>query len=179
MFYNHLYIIVKQFLFTVTEHQVKSTLTKRNRKRQLENETPIAFLATLTDHAEHLGVNQNIKFDNLITNIGDTYNSHGGVFIAPISGIYVFSTSIMSMGGTNSYFALLRNGSIITNMFYRGDALTAVDTTSVTVVLELSKGDDISVINKSSDITVHGHHYSIFTGFLLQEIYDESPVIGK
>ena len=75
---------------------IADRLTKINRLRQVENGTPVAFLATLSDHAENLGADQNIAFENVITNVGDAYNSHAGVFIAPVSGIYVFSTSIMS-----------------------------------------------------------------------------------
>ena len=154
-------------------------MTKRNRIRQVENETPVAFLATLTDHAQNLGANQNVAFDNVVTDIGDAYNAHGGIFIAPVSGIYIFSTTIMSSHKTNSHFALKRNGTRVTQLYYHGNALYAYDTTGVTVVLELTKGDDISIVNLDADKDVHGHHYSSFTGFLLQETYDEIGVVGK
>ena len=90
---NHIY-----FLFLPPDNiiAIANGVTKRNRIRQVENETPVAFIATLSDHAESLGADQNIAFENVITNVGDAYNSQAGVFIAPVSGIYVFSTSTMS-----------------------------------------------------------------------------------
>ena len=167
------------FLFPGKDIHVRSSIVKNNRIRQVENETPVAFLATLTNHAENLGANQNIAFDDVITDIGGAYNSHGGLFIAPVSGIYVFSTSIMSSIQTDSHFAFKRNGILITRMFYPGSSIGGFDTTSVTIVLKLAKGDDVAVVNLDSDKDIFGDHYSTFTGFLLQEIYDDSGVVGK
>ena len=93
---NMLYLKRVSFLPPDNTIAIADGVTKRNYKRQVENETPVAFLATLADHAESLGADQIIAFENVITNVGDAYNSHAGVFIAPVSGIYVFSTSIMS-----------------------------------------------------------------------------------
>ena len=151
----------------------------RNRIRQVENESPVAFLATLSDHAVNLGANQNIAFDNVITNVGNAYNSHAGVFIAPVSGIYVFSTSIMSYQNTRTHYAFERNGNIVMRLFYNGDELLAYDTTGSTITLQLSKCDDVAVVNGDLDNDVHGNHYSSITGFLLQEIYDDTTVVGK
>ena len=153
--------------------------TKTNRKRQVENETPVAFLATLSVHAENLGANQNIAFDNVITNVGNAYNSHAGVFIAPVSGIYVFSTFILSYRSSQSHVEIRKNGSLVTRMSYRGENSNGHDTTGSTVTIQLSKGDDVAVVNGNPDKNVNGEHYSSITGFLLQELYDESAVVGR
>jgi len=34
-------------------------------------------------------------------------------------------------------------------------------------------------VNGDLDNDVHGNHYSSITGFLLQEIYDDTTVVGK
>ena len=174
-----LYLKCVLFLPTDNNIAIVDEITKRNRIRQVENEAPVAFLATLLDHALSLGANQNIAFENVITNVGDAYNSHAGVFIAPVSGIYVFSTSILSFRSVQSHFAIKLNGNVVTAMFYKGDDTVTYDTTGCTVTLQLSKGDDIAVVNLDSDIDVYGSHYSSFTGFLLQEIYDDTDVVGK
>jgi len=176
---NMLYLKRVSFLPPDNTIAIADGVTKRNYKRQVETETPVAFLATLADHAESLGADQIIAFENVITNVGDAYNSHAGVFIAPVSGIYVFSTSIMSYRSTQSHYAFKRNDVVVTYMFYHGDALNAYDTTGSTVTLQLSKGDDVAVVNLDSDKDVNGSHYSSFTGFLLQESYDDTAVDGK
>ena len=157
---------------------MSAIINKQQRIRQVENETPTAFLATLTDHAHHLGANQNIAFDNIITNVGDAYNSHVGAFIAPVSGIYVLSTTLLSYPGSDTHFSVLHNGNMVAKIYQliNGDDY---ESSSVTVVLQLSKGDDVSVANMDADKSVNGYHYSSFSGFLLQEIYDDISVVGK
>ena len=145
----------------------------------MENETPVAFLATLSVHAKNLGVNQIIAFDNVITNVGNAYNSHAGVFIAPVSGIYVFSTSILSIKNNQSHYYFMKNGNLVTGMFYHGDGLLAYDTTGSTITLQLSKGDDVAVVNGDLDNDINGDHFCSITGSLLQEIYDDTAVVGK
>ena len=172
------YLYIKLFYVSGTDTLKPVRITKQQRIRQVENETPVAFLATLTNHTYHLGAHQNIAFDNVITNLGDAYNSHMGGFIAPFSGVYVLSTTLLSYTGSDALFAVLHNGNVVTNIYH---VINSDDrqSSSVTVVLQLSKGDDVSVANKDADKSVNGYHYSSFSGFLLQEIYDDTSVVGK
>jgi len=71
-------------------------------------ETPVAFFATLTSHIVHAGQNQTIAFDRVLTNVGNAYNAHVGLFTAPVSGIYVFSVSLLSMPGHTTHFSLYK-----------------------------------------------------------------------
>lgn len=150
----------------------------QNRIRQAELERPVAFLAALTAHMEHAGANQNIAFDRVITNLGNAYNSHAGAFLAPVSGVYLFSTTLLSFGGTNAHFRVQHNGNAVTLIYQQGST-GPYETASMTVVLQLAKGDDVSITNVDSDITIHGSSYTSFTGVLLQEIYDEQTIVGK
>ena len=67
------------FICSGTEAPRHMKVAKQLRKSQVENETPVAFLATLTENTHHLRANQNIAFDNVITNLGDVYSTHIGV----------------------------------------------------------------------------------------------------
>nr|KAG5689867.1 hypothetical protein BaRGS_002378 [Batillaria attramentaria] len=59
----------------------------------------VAFTATLQGKGHvTIGNNSPIKFDNVVTNIGNAYNSHTGVFTAPVSGTYGF---FLSLKGAN------------------------------------------------------------------------------
>lgn len=153
--------------------------TKRNRIRQADLENPVAFLASVSSHTHDLGANQNIEFDNVITNIGNAYNSHAGLFIAPVSGIYLFSATILDYPNINGHFEIQKNNAVVTRLYVHS-SVSVYDTSSSTVVLQLAKGDDLSVVNMDLDTSVIGNHYCSFTGVLLFETYDDSPsVVGK
>ncbi|KAH3702012.1 hypothetical protein DPMN_077011 [Dreissena polymorpha] len=72
----------------------------------------VAFFASLTNHAIHLGVGQNLQFDNIITNVGSADNQHDGAFIAPVSGVYVFMSTLVSYPGHEDHFRLVCNGKL-------------------------------------------------------------------
>lgn len=53
-------------------------------------------------------------------------------------------------------------------------------TASMLVVLELVKGDDVSVADVDMNRAIHGDAYTSFSGFLLQEYYNlDTSVLGK
>lgn len=154
----------------------KPTPVKKSPLRRAANEDTVAFLAGLTDVLTHEGAMQNIAFDTVITNVGGAYNSHAGVFIAPVPGVYVFATTIMSYGGATDTFHILKNGTRVAGLYHNSQSH---ETTSMTVVLELKQGDDVSVANVDPDQTIHGAMYNTFSGFLLQQYYTEPGVVGK
>lgn len=155
--------------------------SKRNRERQAESETPVAFFALLSDHVTHAGTSQNIAFDIEVTNIGNAYNPHAGLFVAPVSGIYVFSTTLLSYPHHSAHFNFMKNGVVVSSLHpHSADDSPGHDTAGMMVVLRLQKGDDVSVANRDADESLSGHRYSSFSGFLLQQMYDAAPeVVGK
>lgn len=150
-----------------------------NRTGRAENEVPVAFFASLTQHLDSLGESQSIPFDRVLTNIGNGYHSTSGIFIAPVTGIYVFSLTMLSFGDAQASYRLLMNGSVVVPIYHQ-PAAGGYDTAGVTVVLQLARGDDICVANNIVNNHVHGNNLSSFAGFLLQEIYDGSiSAVGK
>lgn len=148
-----------------------------NRIRRAENEVAVAFSAGLSQHLLHVGDNQHIVFDHVITNVGNAYNPHSGLFIAPVSGIYVFSTSILSYDGRNNWASIVVNN-IPKSHIYMHDDRHAMS--SHTLVFELSAGDDVGVQGHAGD-AYQGENlpYTIFSGFLLQQNFTSvSNVIG-
>lgn len=150
---------------------------RESRLRRAENENPVAFLAAVSAHTEHVGAKQNIAFDKVVTNVGNAYNPHGGIFIAPVPGIYVFSATLFAYSNTVAHFEVVKNGALVTRMYHPNTSTH--DTASMTVVLELEAGDDVSVANVDPDITIFGYLYCSFSSFLLQQYYKDSSVVGK
>ena len=161
------------FMYNLFYFKALGKSINMGRIRRSENEMDVAFFATLASHQTHVGVQQAILFDHVITNIGNTYHNHLGSFIAPVSGTYVFSVSLLTWDKAATY-TISKNGSAVSQIFC--DARKSVyESTSQTVILTLSQNDDISVRNQDAEGQTHGQHYSTFAGFLLKQEF--SPAI--
>ncbi|XP_045215459.2 cerebellin-2-like [Mercenaria mercenaria] len=148
------------------------------RIRRVENENPVAFFAKMVNHLEHGGVHQTVIFESVVTNVGNAYNSQLGKFIAPVPGTYVFSTTLVSRHFNGAHAQFVSNGTALTTMYVNAGQ-TGDDTTSQTIVLQLEKGEDVSVQNLDTDKSFYGSSHSIFSGFLLEEDYSSSVIVGK
>ncbi|XP_053381665.1 cerebellin-2-like [Mercenaria mercenaria] len=149
-----------------------------NGRRQSYDGTVVAFSATLDQlNVEHIGVHQNIVFSDVITNIGNGYNNHHGLFVAPVSGLYMFSTTILSGQNADFAVAIEINGSDVVRMFERGTDNRHGSATQ-TVIVQLQKGDDVAVQSLSPDHTYWGDKYSSFSGVLLQELETPNQIVG-
>ncbi|XP_052802541.1 complement C1q tumor necrosis factor-related protein 3-like [Mya arenaria] len=150
------------------------TKTKRHAQTPL-----IAFSATLQSHQEHLGIHQKVLFDTVITNEGNGYNPHYGAFVAPVSGTYVFSATLLSHAGVSGNFELMKNGTVVYRMYMGGHGGGDYDTAGGSIILKLSQRDDVAIQamdSVSNGQSVHGDLHSIFSGFLLAEAGEELVV---
>ena len=151
-----------------------------NRIRRLENEDIVAFTAGLTKRELHMGAHQNIIFDHVETNVGNGYNSHHGVFTAPVSGLYVFYTSVLADNNREIWCELVVNGAIKASVYARGTD-GRHDQGSQALVIQLNQGDDVAVQNVAADDAIYGDPtiYSTFSGFLLQQgLVDAGNIVG-
>ncbi|XP_052100786.1 cerebellin-2-like [Mytilus californianus] len=124
-----------------------------------------AFLATLTPREVTLTSSSVVKFDSILTNIGNGYDANSGVFTAPRKGTYIFAVSFVA-GNRNEWLelTLAKNN----NRLVRGHAAYAPFTTgSLEAILELEKGDRISIIQPRPSGHILGENYSMFSGHLI------------
>ncbi|XP_045202474.2 heavy metal-binding protein HIP-like [Mercenaria mercenaria] len=166
------------------EQRIKSpgvqsiNVQESQRIRRAENEHPVAFFASLNQHLTNVGAHQPITFNNVVTNIGNAYNSHFGSFIAPVPGTYVFSATLLSHYHSKYHAQFVKNGQGITYMIMSGSE-SDYGTMSQTVVLQLQKGDDVCVQNLRSEGPIYGDNYTTFSGFLQQEDFSSVEIVGK
>ncbi|KAH3715120.1 hypothetical protein DPMN_057826 [Dreissena polymorpha] len=113
-----------------------------------------------------MGVNQNILFGNVLTNEGGGYHPNLGVFIAPQSGVYVFSSSIMTSVNVEQYAAIAVNGNLVAQIYGHSDN-GRHDQGSQTVVIKLNAGDEVAVQSTQSNGDVWGNQFSSFSGCLV------------
>lgn len=147
------------------------------RHRRLDppsNQSRVAFHAVLEGNEKaHLGVNQTIKYNHTILNLGGAFDSIQGVFTAPQHGLYIFSAGLTSAANNNSafYAELTKEGIPLArlNVIGREDI---TDQSSVTAIAQMSKNEQVWVkIIDGNDISIWGDRYSFFTGMLLQPLY--------
>ncbi|XP_053403077.1 b(0,+)-type amino acid transporter 1-like [Mercenaria mercenaria] len=144
----------------------------QNRIRRSIVGTNVAFFASITNSIHHLGKDQDIVFDHVVTNIGNAYNQHHGTFVAPVGGTYVFSVTLQQDGETTwGHFVV--NGAVVAKLY-----LKTGQGASQTIVVNLSTGDDVSVQNTEINRGFYGDLYSTFSGFLLNEDLSDTQIIG-
>ncbi|XP_078408498.1 complement C1q-like protein 2 [Cetorhinus maximus] len=126
----------------------------------------IAFYVGLKSPHEGYEV---LKFDDVVTNLGNYYDSTTGKFTCAVPGIYFFTYHVLMRGGdgTSMWADLCKNGQVRASAIAQ-DADQNYDYASNSVVLHLDSGDEIYI--KLDGGKAHGgnnNKYSTFSGFIL------------
>ncbi|XP_048736539.1 complement C1q-like protein 4 [Ostrea edulis] len=138
---------------------LKATLTASSK-----DPVPIAFTARLSSNMV-LSNQQTVIFDNVLLNLGNAYHETYGHFTAPVSGVYQFAVSLLTgPGGSNSYFAVLRNGNQLLGSIY---IVKDYYSSSVTVTAHLDMSD-VVFVRADSASKLDAGYYCAFSGFLIQ-----------
>ncbi|XP_030631350.1 complement C1q-like protein 3b [Chanos chanos] len=126
----------------------------------------IAFYAGLKKQHEGYEV---LKFDDVVTNLGNHYDPTTGKFTCSIPGIYYFVYHVLMRGGDGtSMWADLRKNNQVRASAIAQDADQNYDYASNTVILHLEPGDEIYI--KLDGGKAHGgnnNKYSTFSGFMI------------
>ncbi|XP_012681128.1 C1q-related factor [Clupea harengus] len=126
----------------------------------------VAFYAGLKNPHEGYEV---LKFDDVVTNLGNNYDSTSGKFICGVPGTYFFIYHVLMRGGdgTSMWADLCKNGQVRASAIAQ-DADQNYDYASNSVILHLDAGDEVYV--KLDGGKAHGgnnNKYSTFSGFIL------------
>ncbi|KAK3581028.1 hypothetical protein CHS0354_013924 [Potamilus streckersoni] len=142
---------------------------KREMNDKIKKQTPggpIAFYATVSVPELHLGDHHTVVFDKIITNVGGAYHHNTGIFVAPLSGIYVFSVTAMASAGKKAYLEFIMDGVIINDLVPNHSAADIYVSVTRVFVLEVAQGSEIWVRTTSAD-DVHGNQHTCISGWLL------------
>uniref|UniRef100_M3YBP6 Complement C1q like 1 n=1 Tax=Mustela putorius furo TaxID=9669 RepID=M3YBP6_MUSPF len=124
----------------------------------------VAFYAGLKNPHEGYEV---LKFDDVVTNLGNNYDATSGKFTCNIPGTYFFTYHVLMRGGdgTSMWADLCKNGQIRLRVT---DADQNYDYASNSVILHLDAGDEVFI--KLDGGKAHGgnsNKYSTFSGFII------------
>lgn len=125
-----------------------------------------AFSAALTS-SQSLSAKEIIKFNKVLTNIRNGYNPSTGIFTVPISGVYQFSSVIMSQSGKKIIATLYLNDTRVSSVYIKS---IAYQTGALSMVLDVKKGDQITMKSYSS-YSIHSDimNYSTFSGHMISQ----------
>ncbi|XP_033737312.1 complement C1q-like protein 4 [Pecten maximus] len=149
------------------DQRIGEKQSRTRRVADMDNNTAVGFYSRLVSpHPLQLGQHQAIEFDQIITNVGNGYDSRRGHFTAPVAGLYSFTSTVLlaSSNNHNMHISIVKNGVIVGLMF----SVTEYDKGTRTVVLSLAVGDMVWVRNNGNELpNIHGVGYSTFSGFLI------------
>ncbi|XP_020385119.1 C1q-related factor-like isoform X2 [Rhincodon typus] len=126
----------------------------------------VAFYAGLKNPHEGYEI---LKFDDVVTNLGNHYDGASGKFTCSIPGTYFFTYHVLMRGGdgTSMWADLCKNGQVRSSAIAQ-DADQNYDYASNSVILHLDAGDEVYI--KLDGGKAHGgnyNKYSTFSGFII------------
>lgn len=110
--------------------------------------------------------NSPFKFQTIVPNVGNAYNSQTGVFTAPVSGNYVFYAQLMKHGTIDSYFHYVIDKEGVVPCKNSLDT-PSYDKSSCLATAHVQKGEAVFVRRFDGGSTVEGLSFCAFSGFLL------------
>ncbi|KAJ8309961.1 hypothetical protein KUTeg_011826 [Tegillarca granosa] len=130
--------------------------------------TNVAFYSWLAN--ENTAHSRVIKYDRVVTNIGNGYSVSTGRFVAPVSGTYAFSVTVSDKSGVGpAHLDIMKNDIEVGAV--RSEKTVDMDLGSQTVVLSLKASDNVYIKNRGNH-GLHSHRgrYAIntFSGFLIR-----------
>ena len=104
-----------------------------------------------------LSTRSTLQFDRAITNIGNGYNPHAGVFTAPLTGVYAFSLIVMVPHAHGPLrLSIMKEGATLDRVFVR-DTDNPDDRGSALVTTQLAAGEQVWVQQYRGDAVRGGY----------------------
>ncbi|XP_069135575.1 complement C1q tumor necrosis factor-related protein 3-like [Argopecten irradians] len=124
-----------------------------------------AFSAYISDTYVSGRTNGGLKFSSVISNVGEAYNEHTGVFTSKADGVYVFNYQGVTYSYSKSCYLTLfhNNATVVSSYSY---AAYGRLTFGNSAVIEMNKEDVVHVaITGSSSCYLYGGVLSTFNGY--------------
>lgn len=130
----------------------------------------IGFYAIMSKQTDNPGDVHTLIFDTVLTDVGNGYNRHTGVFTAPVGGLYAFTWSLRLTGNVY-YSAQLYVNNSVRGSAYLNASEGGNETVGGTSVVLLNTGDNVFIQTFSyhpERIVSNSLRYSTFGGWLIK-----------
>ncbi|KAE8283411.1 Adiponectin 30 kDa adipocyte complement-related protein [Larimichthys crocea] len=159
---------------TLLEAKLQNTEKDAQELRSLIGGTPrVAFSAALRDSGSGdigpFSTNTPLKYKNVFSNTGNSYNNSTGIFTVMVKGMYFFRFSMFNIlaSAPNSVVGLMKNGERQISVWGRS-GFNANVMGSNAVVIPLEVGDNVYIeLYAHTKVYDNGMNYNTFSGFLL------------
>uniref|UniRef100_A0A3P8TU00 C1q domain-containing protein n=1 Tax=Amphiprion percula TaxID=161767 RepID=A0A3P8TU00_AMPPE len=136
----------------------------------IRDEPKVAFAASLGGDGlqKTTNGNTNLIYNDVLTNIGQAYNSETGVFTAPVNGVYYIRFTANAPTDFTMSAVLYKNDAEIQLIAHEQPSGSGSDTASNGAALQLQAGDRLSMkLWHNTQIWDNSNHHSTFSGFLI------------
>ncbi|CAI5642620.1 unnamed protein product [Oreochromis niloticus] len=152
------------------ETELQNQRTEANQKNQQQHVKQVAFSASLLDQGEGYTGPSNTQstliFKHVVTNIGNAYNKHTGIFTAPVRGAYHFDWRVYGDYHTAAGAYLFRNEEKIFLAYETQSHGWTSASDGASLLLEV--GDQVSVrLWAFAKVYDSENHLTTFSGHLI------------
>nr|XP_034306460.1 complement C1q tumor necrosis factor-related protein 3 isoform X2 [Crassostrea gigas] len=137
-------------------------------ERRIWNNTTVAFHVYLKKSISSLQKNQIIKYDHVVTNIGEGYDTSTGKFTAPVDGVYSFTWTYLTKKGARAYIGGFLDGKHIVWTVMEDQTATWASTTGHLVV-RMKKGSQFWTASFTQTATYIHAHYTFLSGYKVSD----------
>ncbi|XP_019219193.1 complement C1q tumor necrosis factor-related protein 3 isoform X2 [Oreochromis niloticus] len=178
-----IHAVLREMAVSLAEQKVEiRTLKQENQEQEAKLETEIdqlkqeqqvkqvAFSVSLLEQGSRdigpFNIHMTLIFKRVVTNIGNAYNKHTGIFTAPVRGVYHFDWSIYGHGNIQTGAPLFRNGEHIFAAYEHPASGGVSASNGASLLLEV--GDQVSVrLWANTRIYDNQNHHNTFSGHLI------------
>ncbi|XP_074539247.1 complement C1q-like protein 4 [Halichoeres trimaculatus] len=149
------------------KQRLESTATELKAMRDIPK---VAFAVSLGGDGlqKTTSGSKTLIFKDVLTNIGQAYNSETGVFTAPTRGVYYIRFTANAPTDFPMSAVLYKNNADIQLIAHEQESGAGSDTASNGATLLLEQGDRLSMqLWHNTQIWDNSNHHSTFSGFLL------------
>uniref|UniRef100_A0A087YAN2 C1q domain-containing protein n=3 Tax=Poecilia TaxID=8080 RepID=A0A087YAN2_POEFO len=134
--------------------------------------TKVVFSAEIGGNAAigPFSTSKTLIYARVLANLGNAYNQHTGIFVAPVRGMYYFSFFYHAGGGHPVGLNLMKNNQVVVRSAEHQSSNDWNDNGGNAAFVELQQGDHVYV-QLDANQHVWGSGYSTtFSGFLLHQV---------
>ncbi|XP_032439972.1 collagen alpha-1(VIII) chain-like [Xiphophorus hellerii] len=149
---------------TETENQVLELKKK--------DATNIAFSAATGGSGSNgpFDTDTTVIYRKLIINVGNAYNQHTGIFVAPVPGIYYFTFFYHAGGSQVASLSLMKNNEKVVITYDHKTSQDGADNGGNAAFLQLQQGDQVYVRMHANSHIWQNNYITTFSGVLLRPL---------